>query len=840
LNGSACTDFGTGCYSANSSNAAKVKIYLGSTQTGLIADTATMAANYHTSSATYTSAPYSTAPTTAAFRIGITPDVAGSYTVLVSTSAGNTATAFTAGDANASYSFSTGNAIAAMALSAVTGTSGTDATNGQLMKLTLTDSAGVATSPKATDTISISGSSSTDYLQKLSVSNQVHTATTTNSATVNTALSLSSSDFVNGVAYFTYKNSAAQTAEIITATGGGSLAGISTTITGVVSSTATGTLIAGSAVTLSDGTATRPGSGQTAYTAGTPGTVTVATTDSSHTVTLTATVTEDTKFDVKVTDTSGKVTGVAGQVYNVVAAITYDSTATSQTTSITLTPSLSTAGQSIRADVTTSNGTGATANDGVIFTSEATTATYAAPMSATCSTTQTRTVYATHGSSSSLWWKVCDQFGAAVANQAVTVATAGRNVTASAALASSDSSGIVTYTRTDAGTSATSNTTDTVTLTAGSGSGVVTINYGADKVSTITCLTGNEDDTSNLKTYRDINAGATGTQAGAASLCTVTVKDANGAVLVGVPVTTTTSSAGAAVVTTSATLYTGSAGTVAPSVYGWTSGSKTFTVTAGGKTATVTVNYEQRSATDVRTISASTSGNVITVTAKDRFGNLVPGVRLYATRTGDATFGGGSTVANAITAGNTSGTTPVPSDLGTAQFVINPGSSASTVTIRLASAADTPDAEYGQSSSTSGKVCAGAGCTDTAVTAETVGTAYTAETGVGASLAPAGINSVTVNVAAGVNAAQVAADAATDAANEAIDAANAATDAANLAAEAADAATVAAEEARDAADAATAAVEELATQVATLMAALKAQITTLANTVAKIAKKVKA
>ncbi len=83
-------------------------------------------------------------------------------------------------------------------------------------------------------------------------------------------------------------------------------------------------------------------------------------------------------------------------------------------------------------------------------------------------------------------------------------------------------------------------------------------------------------------------------------------------------------------------------------------------------------------------------------------------------------------------------------------------------------------------------------------------------------------------------------DSAADAAAEAIDAANAATDAANLAAEAADAATVAAEEARDAADAATAAVEELATQVATLMAALKAQITTLANTVAKIAKKVKA
>jgi hypothetical protein len=93
---------------------------------------------------------------------------------------------------------------------------------------------------------------------------------------------------------------------------------------------------------------------------------------------------------------------------------------------------------------------------------------------------------------------------------------------------------------------------------------------------------------------------------------------------------------------------------------------------------------------------------------------------------------------------------------------------------------------------------------------------------------------------AAADAAATDAQAATDAAAEAIDAANAATDAANLAAEAADAATVAAEEARDAADAATAAVEELATQVATLMAALQAQIKTLANTVAKIAKKVKA
>jgi len=117
-----------------------------------------------------------------------------------------------------------------------------------------------------------------------------------------------------------------------------------------------------------------------------------------------------------------------------------------------------------------------------------------------------------------------------------------------------------------------------------------------------------------------------------------------------------------------------------------------------------------------------------------------------------------------------------------------------------------------------------------------IGSAGVADAAAGAVIAAP----VVTVASAAVNAATDAANAAADAAAEAIDAANAATDAANLAAEAADAATVAAEEARDAADAATAAVEELASQVAALFAAFKAQLTTLANTVAKIAKKVKA
>ena len=109
-----------------------------------------------------------------------------------------------------------------------------------------------------------------------------------------------------------------------------------------------------------------------------------------------------------------------------------------------------------------------------------------------------------------------------------------------------------------------------------------------------------------------------------------------------------------------------------------------------------------------------------------------------------------------------------------------------------------------------------------------------------ASAAVAGVTSqLLVEATVADDATTAAANAASDAASEAIDAANAATDAANLAAEAADAATVAAEEARDAADAATAAVEALATEFATLTAGIKAQITTLANVVAKIAKRTK-
>jgi hypothetical protein len=247
-------------------------------------------------------------------------------------------------------------------------------------------------------------------------------------------------------------------------------------------------------------------------------------------------------------------------------------------------------------------------------------------------------------------------------------------------------------------------------------------------------------------------------------------------------------------------------------------GAITFTATSGASTvsasmwvANATADARFITVTSAATGTANGTGTPVTVNVTDRYGNAVSGVALNVVASGVGSFMGGG-----IT---TSFTTDAS---GSYTFLANSLVDAGGV------------GTFTVSSGTTSSMTAKAG--------------YVGATEVDATLA-AGNSSATKSItfAAGRNAATLAAEAATaaaeaaaDAAAEAIDAANAATDAANLSAEAADAATVAAEEARDAADAATAAVEELATQVATLMAALKAQITTLANTVAKIAKKVKA
>ena len=287
----------------------------------------------------------------------------------------------------------------------------------------------------------------------------------------------------------------------------------------------------------------------------------------------------------------------------------------------------------------------------------------------------------------------------------------------------------------------------------------------------------------------------------------IAATDAAGAVT-GVPVTLTVTSGGhmldscdgsAAKPVTTRVCYPDASGYVYIQGISTGTGTITYTATAGTVTASQSI-VTTNAATDARYVALSGTESSMKATVTDRFGNAVEGASVQISVTG-ATLGGGASANTFSTLAD-----------GTITFnLAGDASGSATVTAKITTASTDASSLAGYS---------GSSVIDSTVTA--------------------GVSQTTATAAVSGSSAKAAAEAASDAAAEAIDAANAATDAANLAAEAADAATVAAEEARDAADAATAAVEELATQVATLMAALKAQITTLANTVAKIAKKVKA
>ena len=391
---------------------------------------------------------------------------------------------------------------------------------------------------------------------------------------------------------------------------------------------------------------------------------------------------------------------------------------------------------------------------------------------------------------------VTDQFGGLVSGATVLWSVSGRN-TVSATSATTNTSGKSTFSWTDSNAAIVATAiTDTVRAEVTYGN---TGNYdnatsaytivASLAATTVTALSGDADG--------EITADDDSVS------FTVTVRDATAAALSGYPVTvsgfTNTYTTGTGVV------YTSASGTVTFTAYGKKVGTETLTFTSGGKSATGTVDVvagaSRTYSIDKATVAMAPGEEpVVTATVLDQYGNAVADQAVTVTYLG----AGGVAKVNGVQA--SSGTTDANGKVAITLGASAAGTGTLTVKATMANASTATTRGDG-----------------TAMPAKTAATGFT--------------SAVTIT---GSSAAVSAAEAATDAAAEAIDAANAATDAANLAAEAADAATVAAEEARDAADAATAAVEELATQVATLMAALKAQITTLANTVAKIAKKVKA
>jgi len=722
--------------------------------------------------------------TSITLNLNFTPDASGSYTILLATTnlvaatdtvaelGADTNAELTAGTVSTTFTVSTSGAPTAVALTAVTTGAPKSSASGAIWKVSLSDATGTA-SLSSGEQITLSSSSTT-------VTFKTATGSALSGANANI---LTGTNFTNGVAYIQVRDSVAETVTI-TATGSGLLS------SGV---TSTAAFTAGAAVTAAASATLGKSALNLALVAGTATTTTqpytALTTSASQTLRVTGTAADVVGYTV--TDTNGKVTGFAGAVYNKSVTI-----GTLGYTDIAI-PATLLAGQAITVTLTSASA--------AIIES---TVTGAASTSASITVTDPNRRVALL-SATTFVATVKDQFGAARSGVAVTVAVAGRNAATSSTLVTG-SDGKVSYTVTDAGTTGTS---DTVTFTA-TVSATGTITYGDTTATTLTLEGPNFEDTQiTLSDMTGINAAKAGA-AGTTAAVVAEVLDANGAPMAGVPVTFTVAGTTAAILSTKATVYTGAAGTASTSVYAWKTGSYVVTATAGGKTATDTVYFAQITPSYARTISATVSGATVTATVLDRYGNTVPNATVWATKTGTGYFGSGSSTA--------SGTT---NEAGTVDFYLN-GSASVKVALGSTSAADT---EFGQSSSAVGYVCQDAGCTTALTTAATVGTTTTAETGVGASLAPAGVNSATVSVEAGVTAAETAADAAA----EATDAANAATDAANAAAEAADAATAAAQDAADA-------VAALSAQVATLISGLKSQLTALTNLVIKIQKKVKA
>jgi len=654
------------------------------------------------------------------------------------------------------------------------------------LKVSIKDAAGKAIDLAGDEGIDVTVTGA--YVVKATVSSGSFNSGTMGTATT---ASLGKSDFIDGVGFVNVKG-AESAAVTVTASGSGSLS--------ITSASTSFTM--GKASTSSSGN-TFAGKSGTAVTTGwyTGWYVPAGSTSNTLEFTYTAIAATGTTLYsyITVDDDSGTISGSGGagannlyydQAYTKAAGTSYATVGISHTAMV--------AGQTY--GVTDAAG-------GSVGTVTAQTA---AAANGTVTVTPSSLRMAT-GSTASFKALVKDQFGIALAGVGVTVTASGRNSAKASQTIVTDANGYITYSFTDAGSTG---TTDTLTFNGGTATnGTASITYGSATAGSVLVSTPSTNSYSATtlpgedaypKTYSDISAGD-GAEAGAVTVYAL-VKDADALAMAGVPVTWTVTGTGCAITSTTASGYTSAAGVASASLYAWTAGNCVVTATAGGKSDTANSYWKQSTPTEARSIAATVSGNGITATVKDRFGNTIEGVTVKVTRTSGDGYFGSATTATADTDAN-----------GQVTFVVTGGA----VNAKVSFTSDT----YGQSDALKGLLDGTAAAS--AFTATTAGTSILDEAGIGASFDAAGVNSVSVDVTSTTSSDAV------DAANEATDAANAATDAANAAAEAADAATAAAQDAQ-------AAVAALASQVADLIAGIKAQITALTNLVIKIQKKVKA
>jgi len=738
--------------------------------------------------------------------VKFTPTVKGVYTVVVWNEKDRTVpqnvTATTAADAadnaalSGSESFQTFtinvvDAVSTVSITAVNSTFAKEvaASNadeyGALVKVSLKDAAGNISIPATGESVVLTPSGTGDiaYVNNVAVS-----------STAGAAYSLPASAFGNtGTAWVNISNEAAETFTVVATYTGSASASVSLT-SRTVTNSATDKAPQSFGLT---------GFAGGSFAAGAAGTVNYPRGSVTGTFFMDTAYAATTYSGVLVTDTLGTITGVAGLKYAAATTVSTD------------VDGLGTDGALFSVSWTAPSA----ANTANIFTIAEIDTTAAAALATTVSTIDVAagtatatpgTINAVPGATTTVNVTLKDNFGRAFANQTMSASVTGRNPTLVNKTALTDSLGNASFTFTDANTTSVI-TSDTITVTGGSAAKTVTVLYGtANAPSTITLTSTGDTDVIPGTTKTDIDASATGAT-GTSATASAVVKNSAGSAVAGVAVTfTVTGLVGAEVHTTKAVVYTDSTGKAVSNISSYAAGKATVTATAGTATASDDIYFSQQTAAEARTIAISATGGLVKATVKDRYGNVIEGVAVNATRTGTGYFGAGSSTATGNTDKN-----------GEVEFnFVGSG----TVTVAFTSAT------YGQTYAAAGYDADAVN--GTAVTASVAGTAATNQKGLGAALAPAGINSASLAVE-GINAAEANASAAADAAAEATDAANAATDAANAAAEAADAATAAAQDAADA-------VAALSTQVSEMVDALKKQITALTNLVIKIQKKVKA
>jgi trimeric autotransporter adhesin len=725
---------------------------------------------------------------TSSVALSLTADVAGTYQILVAVG-GSADTGAATGNKSVVYSITTAGAPTTITAASYGGSVTTSGVLGQLQFFTLKDAAGNATILGTNESIDVTDNSTAVSQKKLNGT---------------AATSFSSADVpVAGRYFYRVVNDgtaiAADGTAVVTFAGNLLLpATLTTNITATlkVATAATGTPVAGCTTTAnctnSSGAAWTTGD---FYTTGAQSITWTGLTSGSTTAAV-----------VHATE----ITDGAGLSYNSTATIA--AVATTAATKVAATApavsaTMTNAAPTIKL-LTALTGTGVTA-----------TVRYLLPAAKTVTVLGSSAVLSATGGSTTWNVEVDDQFGNAVQYAPVSVTVSGRNTVAETSIGVTDANGIVSYTLKDAGTTG---TRDSITFKSGSISATAaTVTYGTVTVSKVS-FTGGSTTAGVADTTPTVHAiEADQTPESATQDAVVTVTDAAGNLLAGVPVAFTVSDATKlAITTTTATVYTGSNGKATAKVYAWIAGTYTVTATAGGVTGTGSYTFANSRPADARVLSASAVDGVITAKVVDRFGNPVSGVTVYASRTsGTGYFGSG--------ASKTTSTTGVD---GTAEFTMIGTAEVKVSTLDYNALPGV--LASGQTAALAGNIDAAVGATAaTAFTATTAGTVTANAKNVGSSFAPAGVSTVTVSV--NNNAAADNAQAATDAAAEATDAANAATDAANAAAEAADAATAAAQDAADA-------VAALSTQVTELVSALRKQITSLTNLVIKIQKKVRA